>query len=250
MKKFKALLITTIVTALSIIPVLADLTGITPTSTTTSVTTTITEIEYLIGDIDNSGSIDLTDAQLSLKAALKIITLSSSAAKAADVNYDGFVDLTDAQITLKLALHIMSVDNLYQKPDYLDLFITAMNSEDLQLENHSADDFLSLYSHSHEITNEQLTGLAQNYDGIIVCSREDLHQQGLLSIPANEPLDWYFTIPNGVLITFKGAKKLNNQITITWGITHGGINGVGYDSTFEIKNGKWILTDSKQAWIS
>lgn len=247
MKKLKAFLVAASLTALSIIPVLADITGI---ATTTTTTTTITEVEYMIGDIDNSGSIDLTDAQLTLKAALKITTLNGPAAKAADVNSDGFIDLTDAQIILKLALRIMSIDNLYVKPDYLDMFITAMNSKNLYIADKEEPNFLALYSYSPEITNEQLLGLAQNYHGIRVATIEDLHNQGLLSIPADKPLTWDYKLLHGVLIQFGGAEENNRQITISWGYTYGATHGKGFVSTFEIKNGKWVLIDTKMTVVS
>lgn len=61
-----------------------------------------------LGDIDGNGKVDLTDAQLVLKAALKINTLTDAQFKAADTNGDGKVDLTDAQKVLKVALKIES----------------------------------------------------------------------------------------------------------------------------------------------
>lgn len=62
--------------------------------------------EYLAGDIDFSGKVDLTDASTSLKAALGIISLDEKATIAADVDKNGKVDLTDTILTLKLALGI------------------------------------------------------------------------------------------------------------------------------------------------
>ena len=65
-----------------------------------------TTSEYEKGDIDNSGKVDLTDALLSLKAALGIIELDDEQAAAADVNGDNSVDLTDTVMILKIALGI------------------------------------------------------------------------------------------------------------------------------------------------
>ena len=65
-----------------------------------------TTSEYEKGDIDNSGKVDLTDALLSLKAALGIIELDDEQAAAAEVNGDNSVDLTDTVMILKIALGI------------------------------------------------------------------------------------------------------------------------------------------------
>lgn len=62
----------------------------------------------IYGDVDFNQNIDLNDAQLTLKAALKIIALDADAAIAADVNQDGTVNLQDAQIILKKALKIIA----------------------------------------------------------------------------------------------------------------------------------------------
>ena len=59
--------------------------------------------------MDNNQKIDLTDAQIILKAALKIIPLEGSAEKAADVDQNGKIDLTDAQLVLKKALKIIDI---------------------------------------------------------------------------------------------------------------------------------------------
>lgn len=60
-----------------------------------------------LGDIDGDGSVSLTDAQLCLKAALKIAPLDDDrAASAADVDKNGTIELADAQKILKVALKI------------------------------------------------------------------------------------------------------------------------------------------------
>lgn len=58
------------------------------------------------GDVTGDGTIDLQDAMLALKAALKVITLDEQAAQAADVDGQEGISLTDVQIILKYALKI------------------------------------------------------------------------------------------------------------------------------------------------
>ena len=60
----------------------------------------------VLGDLDGDGGVKLGDAQIALKAALKIDTLTDAQKAAADVNNDGVVDLKDAQKILKVALKI------------------------------------------------------------------------------------------------------------------------------------------------
>lgn len=59
------------------------------------------------GDIDGNRKVTLEDAQLALKAALKIIILDGEKLEAADINHNGKVDLEDAQFVLKAALKII-----------------------------------------------------------------------------------------------------------------------------------------------
>ena len=61
----------------------------------------------VLGDVNGDTSIDLTDANVVLKGALKIVNLEGNAKIAADVNKDGSVDLTDANLVLKRALKII-----------------------------------------------------------------------------------------------------------------------------------------------
>lgn len=63
-------------------------------------------LQSLEGDVNFDGKVSLDDAQLALKAALKIISFDENQVKAADINQSGAVDMTDAQSILKLALHI------------------------------------------------------------------------------------------------------------------------------------------------
>lgn len=60
--------------------------------------------EVMPGDVDDDGDIKLTDAQLVLKAALKLTQLDEKHRMAADVNKDDVVNLLDAQLILKRAL--------------------------------------------------------------------------------------------------------------------------------------------------
>lgn len=61
----------------------------------------------MAGDINGDKNVDLEDAQLALKAALKIEPLTGDAAAAADVNNDNVINLEDAQLILKKALRII-----------------------------------------------------------------------------------------------------------------------------------------------
>lgn len=59
------------------------------------------------GDVDLNGSVNLSDAQTTLKAALNIVKLNENEEMVADINNDGDVTLSDAQMTLKHALNIV-----------------------------------------------------------------------------------------------------------------------------------------------
>ena len=52
---------------------------------------------YLKGDIDNSGSVTLKDAQLALRAALNIDKMTPETTMRGDVDGNGDVNLKDAQ---------------------------------------------------------------------------------------------------------------------------------------------------------
>lgn len=60
------------------------------------------------GDINDDGIVNLTDAQIVLKAALRIVTLSSEQKEVADVDWGTGIDLKDAKWILKFALKITS----------------------------------------------------------------------------------------------------------------------------------------------
>lgn len=72
----------------------------------TDVVTAFTLPEYILGDVDSDNSITLKDAQLVLKAALKIITFDNIQIMASDVDKNAMVELRDAQAVLKAALKI------------------------------------------------------------------------------------------------------------------------------------------------
>lgn len=60
-----------------------------------------------LGDVDGDGKVDLTDAKLALRAALKIDQLGEIGTWAADVDQNLSVELADAQLILKYALKII-----------------------------------------------------------------------------------------------------------------------------------------------
>lgn len=59
------------------------------------------------GDVDGNEKVDLQDAELALKAALKIITLDEQGILAADVDNEAGITLKDVQLILKYALRII-----------------------------------------------------------------------------------------------------------------------------------------------
>lgn len=72
------------------------------------------ETDYKRGDVDGDGNITLLDAQLALKAALKLAALTGTKEAAADVDGDGRITLKDAQIILKVALKLAKMED-YEK---------------------------------------------------------------------------------------------------------------------------------------
>lgn len=63
-------------------------------------------IIIITGDTDGNGIVNLNDAQLALKAALKIEALTDEAVTRADVVKDGIITLEDAKKILRIALKI------------------------------------------------------------------------------------------------------------------------------------------------
>lgn len=83
-------------------------TATTETTGTTTVTTETVPVEpeWLRGDIDNNGIVDVTDAQLALNAYVEIMSykpsgLSETAFRAGDVDRSGGLDIPDAQYILQ-----------------------------------------------------------------------------------------------------------------------------------------------------
>ena len=60
-----------------------------------------------IGDVNNDGSIDITDATMIQKAVAELIELDNNQIKAADTNNDGNVDVTDATAIQKYIAEII-----------------------------------------------------------------------------------------------------------------------------------------------
>lgn len=66
------------------------------------------EPKVMLGDVDKNGKVELPDAQMALKAALKIMVLEEDETERADVDQNLEINLTDAQLILKYALKIIS----------------------------------------------------------------------------------------------------------------------------------------------
>ena len=69
----------------------------------------LTPAEGVKGDVDGNGTLDLQDAQMVLKAALKIIPVSDIIINNVDVDGQEGITLTDAQMVLKAALKIIKL---------------------------------------------------------------------------------------------------------------------------------------------
>ncbi len=61
------------------------------------------------GDVDGDGEITLKDAQLALKSALNLVTLTEEQKQAADVSETGEITLKDAQKILRVALNMDTI---------------------------------------------------------------------------------------------------------------------------------------------
>lgn len=86
-----------------------EIVTITNTCTTCGKTTTATA-KY--GDIDESGKIDVADARLALRVAVKLDTFNDKQTAAADVNFDKKVNVDDARYILRIAVKLDSTENL------------------------------------------------------------------------------------------------------------------------------------------
>ncbi|MCI8371128.1 MAG: hypothetical protein HFI75_01795 [Lachnospiraceae bacterium] len=80
----------------------------TPTPEAPNPTADPTEPPVNVGDVNQDEKITLSDAQLVLKAVLKINTLNSEEKVQADVDCNEVIDLRDVQLILKYALHMIS----------------------------------------------------------------------------------------------------------------------------------------------
>ena len=65
---------------------------------------------FSLGDVNLDYKVDLNDAQMALKAAVRIIELTPMQSLAADANKDGKVDLRDAQMVLRAAIGIEKLE--------------------------------------------------------------------------------------------------------------------------------------------
>lgn len=70
---------------------------------------TVSDEEFVCGDVDGDGKVTLADAQMTLKAALKLTTLDEKKETIADVDENGSVNLSDAQLILKIALKLIKI---------------------------------------------------------------------------------------------------------------------------------------------
>mgnify|MGYP000792802605 CR=1 FL=1 len=74
------------------------------TDATAALTEKTTEPAGRLGDINNDGKVDTTDARLALQHAVEKLTLNETQRVVADVNNDGKVDTTDARLILQYAV--------------------------------------------------------------------------------------------------------------------------------------------------
>lgn len=84
--------------------------GSTPSPGPTATPGPTAQPDYAMGDVDGNNAVELSDAQMALKAALKIITLDEKQRKAADIDKNNMIELSDAQNILKAALKIIKLE--------------------------------------------------------------------------------------------------------------------------------------------
>ena len=82
------------------------------TTTTESAATASTEItsqseNFVIGDVNSDGRVDITDAVLLNKASAGAVKLNDAAAKNADCNANGELGTDDAILLLKFLVHLI-----------------------------------------------------------------------------------------------------------------------------------------------
>ncbi len=86
-----------------------EIVTITSTCTTCGKATTVSA-KY--GDIDESGKIDVADARLALRAAVKLDTFNDKQTAAADINFDKKISVEDARYILRIAVKLDTTENL------------------------------------------------------------------------------------------------------------------------------------------
>lgn len=77
------------------------------------------DMSYRLGDVNCDGVLNLQDTQLTLRAALAIVTLEEFPRVLADVNKDSTINLQDAQIVLRAALGIITLDEFVDGAEFL-----------------------------------------------------------------------------------------------------------------------------------
>ena len=61
----------------------------------------------LLGDVDGNGTVDISDAVLTMRCAMGLITLTPEQFARANVNGDGSVDISDALLIMRMAMGII-----------------------------------------------------------------------------------------------------------------------------------------------
>ena len=65
------------------------------------------DITFLLGDVNEDGKVDASDALMIMRYTLNIITLTDKQMLAADMNSSGTVDASDALIIMRMTLGII-----------------------------------------------------------------------------------------------------------------------------------------------
>ncbi len=72
-------------------------------------------VKYNLGDVNNDGKINSSDARQILRASAKLATLSDIQKLAADIGGDGRVNSADARIVLRISAKLETIDKYKQK---------------------------------------------------------------------------------------------------------------------------------------
>lgn len=177
---------------------------------------------YMPGDVDGNKSVELKDAQLTLKAALKIKSLDAVGTLAADVDGNGSVELRDAQLILKAALKISAL------PD------KNKNSGDSNPESELSENAKLYYSYlnAEQVPAQGLTTTSQ---------KKTIHEQG------ESWLD-----PAGILaakIYDLDGDGEEEMLLMQVDVLNYNVDGIKHTikmSVYEIENGKVVLADSTE----